>query len=1138
MSTPPIQPSAAGSARREIPARGGDPFVRTLEGLRKLRESPDVEGRYRTAKQFFHLHKEGAVFRNRWRPELTRLKFAPQSEFLGWSTAELIEFLCYELCASSIPLDNYILLEQEILGLLLRGKHDEVRDLLLKVNRLMGPSLWAENLAFFTEEQDKGWRAQKNLFLSRIKPAELDWAIGNFWIQISRKNERSASATVFVSDLKEEYPERGGDVAGYEGLHMRTWLCPWLKPTPGELRAHALVATSMPLIDKYHSVIYLCRALWPEKANRPSSLVECVRYFTRVTGDKRLISLFACLGEEAAVRAVFDAEFLELCDLYTLEKAPLADRLRSYITRHPHAVNAYELWLKAALREGLELPSRKGRPSFLSDIRRRLMIMGGYELPIGDRVSGIHRIVKRSPDATIAAGLYSLLHAAVGRSQQMPEPLDQRLLISPYSPRELGQLGQEGAGAKFLELFASEYPNSPALDVQRYITRPDFTLPATTAAAISPGRQLYYSACREEQQNHSVAALRLYKSAFARKERSPLDQLSSLRGALRVATKLRHNPDALTLAITGFRTNQEFVYALDVGSFLDQASVFDWRELKEEPNVAIVAAFYGLPVRKVYYFVKETLKKFKVSLPSELGPEHMPPETLLLFWERACSMDVLSLLIALRTTKQIEDERILLCEKSAALGNPSPELRRERNRLAYDQVVHSAMDWLHESRLFVDLDAVRQLVAAEVDDAYARMERFWFMSASVAARTKPGAAISGALTELAKECRHFGLREYQRIATALCNAFVCSPSGLDANLGIYFRHGTFKNHLMALLVKHQLTPQTRFGQSIAPAPQEGALEAQLQGFRDYFNKVIEDFRVTKIVATTELTGEPAAVFRIRFEEQMLLETYKRHMEVKASAAVVVEALLAELWRQLTVCAENMKTCELENLQHEIIAQLDKLQQSVQHCAQTPERKSRLNSKLAAFRADLQVEIGETIVRWFSTAPRRPALKHDLRTLCELAARFVRGHHPGTPLNLQTNYRCSGTVSSDYIPPFVETLHILLENAHDHSGYADVGVDVALEVVCSATEVRLTMTNAVNESDGKTAAQAVAKINQKLTADEAEFSVLKDHRGTGLIRARKLIQQDMDRKHARIECVEPDRGLVRIIIIFDREGFLV
>lgn len=1118
-----------------VGSRMSETVVRNFTELRALRTSMPVATRFRSAKQFFHTQSIGREWARAWQKPLQSIQTTPNPTVLGWDTPDLVELLGYEIYSAPVNWVQVLALEQIVLAATVTGKYATARGALKQLEGMVGPSLWAENIQFFIHEHEQGWEAQKDLLIHRFKTAEEREDLQEIWYFISRKNERDSAADVFEADIHEIFTGRASnDLRRF----LRMWLRPWLPPQLDDLRAHAAAATFLPLFDKFHALIFICRGIANLGELKRSPTRETFLFLAESTADTRLRTALAMTVMPELLHGLVDRTFIGLCDAYTTTRQAVAADLRRFLEEHTLATNAYELWMKAALREAIPLESI-GSATFLDRVTSVLYRYGAHVEPVVRRVGDLHNIIKLYPDATVAAGLYGMLHAGVGASQGLSAPFASHLLASPVSPREL--VHTTIPAEPVFEQIRARYPESASLVVQGYIQGRN-ELSIECRRLLPQSRRHYYAACRAERAGRLAEAFAEYrltaKLLQASPAASPLDKLSAIRGAFRIAARAVKMKDALQVALSGFAANPEFVYSLEVKDYIERARILgSWAEFKNDPKLAIVASLYGLDSFKVYLFVKGTLRRMRVKLPSKIRPKQLAAKTRLMFWEKTCTSDVLSRIVDLATTDEIEQERMRLCELAIQMGSDNEEgLRREYSRLAYDQIVRTGLGWLDQSKLYVDVPAVLAKTAAELEDAYGNMQRYEVMAQRLKASLNAGRRNGRQEQEtIIEACRIFSLREYTRIVETLGNTFVQDNSyGLDAYIGLYMRHGSFRNHLTAIFERHGLLDASSTDIPKGRRRSYSPLEAEAARFRDGVVKLLEDFRTNRLVATTE--DQPkAAAFKIRLGASEIARGHARHRHPDCSLAEIQRDVLEGLWKQVSDCAHAVCCEALPELREEVLRYLDQLRVAAQQTLLNDEQRGRVLASIAACATDFQNELQETVAPWFKIADKRPELKHDLMTLGAIAVAQVQARHPKAKIHVPREGIATGTVRHENIYPFVEILNIFIENIYLHSGQAKTGIVNGKIYINQANGLlTLVVSNPVN---GDTAA-AVARMQSKLDGAGADDADIRRSGGTGLRKARKLLREDLGRRDCTFTPSLDGPGRVRLVVRFRAEGFLV
>jgi hypothetical protein len=777
--------------------------------------------------------------------------------------------------------------------------------------------------------------------------------------------------------------------------------------------------------------------------------------------------------------------------------------------------------------------------------------------PFGARLSHVLAAAKQSPDITIAAALFSFSRLEAQRFFPGALPFRSELCAAKFTPRLLRAVGEAKVRRHILEAINIEFPESPTVGIFSYIYGSiDRRTFSRWSEALSPSRRHYYSACRAEAERSFRRAAQLYLRTFnsVRREysRSASDECNALDGAFRCAYKGGLLKQALDIALKAYRRNVQYIYALDIRPFLEKVALFPSHYIQRDIRLPIIAALYSTEIHLLYILLDNYLQSMGAALPSELarGRHGIRKEDLCLLYDQACTYDVLKRLVALKDADSVVRERGRLCSLSIELGSPNgARLHGEISDLIQGMVVRRGVELLSSSRIYVDESKVLESTKARARDLYSRYRLYRELSEAFRAQSRsplvsgagqteqPSSLIPGAVAE------ELETKTFAELFRVIRDQFVFGADGLDANLSLYIRHNFFHNQIIGRFGKHHFSNLSIDGARIDidewqsrshfPAKVWARVRFILLELYQGVSRLVADFATAQIRARTEIVAQQGLYDFIWPDREM--DALRKAAELKlGNYDDFIRVILNALWHRTRLCS----IAAVEQIAHDLAPSVNKL---IEQCEAEllvvlkvvyGIHKEELMTELAALRTELQNETA-TVATWFVVAHLHPQYMVTAEAIVNTAVETIRYQFPA----YQFRPACSGnlnfSINGRFFPALTNALTILFENIVKHSGLHGNQCDATIAFSVTDKRLQITIGNALRSAvDRET---LVAEINHLLSEGPTETK-LRGAGGTGLVKLRKLITSDLNRRTAHLSCRSaPEPNRVQITVDFEMEG---
>ncbi len=1048
---------------------------------------------------------------------------------------------CCILCRYADRINSFLGAKQHFERLLLTGDYDSASGVFEDITSTYGCSLWAIDAGVLVSEYGRGLAANREFVKSIGEELENKNVLGHaaFYSQRAERNVSTASYDREVRDLL----GKALSVSGLVGLIAKFWFAVDFATFDRYDRLADVVyyGSPFPIVDRYATFVRVLQtvACHCDFAFTPS-LVTIVKKASSLFCDSRIRLLVHHLEPETEVVQNDPADRLaEITHHYTVgeyHQASLA--AEAALVVHPDCFEFYELFAKSQLHlgEGFRNPLPDGSVS-------------------QDLLLNVYNVLKKNQDTPKSLELLrkvcysfdsarfaSQVLAFICENGTGDNPIDYRLFGGingiAASARFATCFRDPSDGLRFLTSLRSRYAANNAVELfSEILSRPKTGHRASALRNVPPARELKYRAAFWLQLRDYQGAITEYKRLRSEAGGKMPFHEDVVRGLFKAYLGAGMYEDAIRLIVDTYLMNRHLLLAIRLKDCLDVAA---GRGATTEPTEICRPIFYSICYREgllgnglwdVYVQYDDFLTSHGVVKPSDLllSLGDYDQDRVIYFLRHVCVPEVMdNSPFAFATTKELEDERIVLCQALQQLDHENADLySREIHELMRRGMIRESIRNVDRSKIYIDTSGIAKSLDSLCREKFQRCLLF----ASLDERLRKTPALRQLLSEGSPArvivWTDMGFEAFREVFDDIKRRYIFSNEyGLDSYISVRVRHGTLAGQIRSHFeAEHLITrlnaetgsydenkywKETTFVGLGGDVPQKA--NVLLMEFSREIDRVIDTVKNRWLQIKGEQNGFEG-MFDFDYSCEQLLELWAK-LFVKdevASYDNFIAAIFSELNHRTTENLERVQRRVREDLRDRLTHALDTLlaRTSELHCAL---HLSQFAASVTRCRTNIQNEL-ETIAGWFENFEQAPLPDFEFEHLVDTTIEMVRKCYPSRAicpkLCVQSGLYCQGAVFTS----FIDIMFIVLENVARHSTCD--GTDTIVPTVAAQVEngkFRLDVSNDIPESaDIPRLRRRLEDLSKKGGPGDSD-SVIRAEGGSGYYKLLKIVRYDLRRAH--------------------------
>lgn len=1058
--------------------------------------------------------------------------------------------LCWYGCilgSFSGQINQFITLEQDYSAAVLAGDLLCAQRVLNDIQEKFGVSVWLLENKISLLDQLGGIKMQKEYHKSISDIQGLHQQVEFFSYMFSFRAENNVSSKRFEEVLSERIQNVSENYQNY--LHFKFNF--FGTEEIDSFKTILEMDSGFSIIDRYLTFVRICQLICTkENTKRRNYVLDLVRNIGKDIDDIRLQNMIYMFDFNNAERAGDYQRLLSIYDHYLAgnycECKKQCEEL--FNDRKFDCIELYSLYAKNLIRLGEEFSSQIENESLRYIIIKNLIEIFEKKEKSSQAYLELLKIVCNFSSHNWASGLYNVLQENFNANKFDCSMMRYGELNSKFS-LGLGKvkLFEDEERKAYILKLASVYPEATSIKLERIFECNclDEALRELDELALSRESCIKHKAILNEKFDCNNEAIRFFKQLQA--SLNVMDFEVYATGLTRCYMKEKMLLECAEVIIETVLKNEklykylpcrELVEEIERGSSSHQGEIV----------IPIVYDLYSKFVSAEKDIAKaerceDFLNFHEFEKPSEIQKEirNFDKSKLIYFLKNVCTVHVLENFITFDSSKDIESERLVICQLLMQLDPPnSDKYSREIKEITQKQMLQNALYEIEQSKIYVDVEALKISVSQKLKESF---ERYKSLPDSVENKYIRFNLGRGEIVLPSNE--KFSL--FCSMFKELRDEFISSNIyGLDGYVSVRIRHGTLAGQIRSSMVVENLItakdgetniykPNEYWVKKYADINELGNIQlvACLNEFSCSIDQLIDRVKNQCLQVKTENKNEEGlfdfCISDIEFQKFNLEANRCRDYEEFINFGI------EELWiiteRSLKLIREDF----FKTIKNEFNDIFDELVKKVQEMkADCKNEFSELNVSINKARTSLSYEL-DTIASWFARSHESDIENYGIHLPIEIGISTILHAYPES-FSHEINISGELTLKGNTLQSFVDIIYTLLDNIVKHSKMKQkpkVSIDVKYndELLC------LVIKNQVNNT------LDIQKENEKLSdilsllGEPQSWDNVRREGGTGFYKIKKMLIFDLKCRHSLKFRIDDEYNFV-VEIQMDTRGLIV
>jgi hypothetical protein len=955
----------------------------------------------------------------------------------------------------------------------LLGSYEQANEILESITSSFGLSLWGLEKSFLLSEYAHGLESNKKLLTQIIGDEKNDVLLTFMAEYMSLRCEAKLSDENYRIRLN-----RGLDL-GDKFTPLSNYLRYRLEHIGMDLSPVAVHITYFegpsPIVDRYLTFIAIlqsCAVAGDEYFEIAKNVISRVDGLIEDPRIDALLQLF--IPERKQKWNTLAAEVLDVLDNYThgyYESSAAATA--KILIENPEIYELYYIYLRSLDHMGKAFNQFFPKASVAASIleHSNVIIRGekSYRSSF-DYLSKLSTSLWRDP---LAYGLYDFYV-----EEALPSP-DKRihklmLLNAPhFNPRFATIYEDADKANKFLNQLSSRAGEGSTLSLMRAITAPSNNKDNFELSPVIPEtRRRIYSAEIHEAAARPQRAISVLQPLLTSIMEDKLpggfyscDRVT--RALFRCYLETKELAECADMVVRSFLQNDLLTRKLPLVQLVRAIDETAPADVMRKVTYPILYSIVHTKPRAVYVAYDNFLSSIGLSRPTQLFDiaDQFNPRELREFLFRVCTIDVLACSYHFSGTKDLEAERIRICQflsdrDQTSLKAYSDEISTITSR----SLIREGMRQIEVSKIYVDEKGVRATGRRLLEESFARYRELASMSSIETIQmlnqeslhlyilTADGEVVKTPIsaTELklsAPEKRVVSnslFLIFKELFMDVRDRFISSGEhGLDGYLSVRIRHGVLQNQIRSPFEALHLISEkdTTTGEYLSnpywntrledvSAESRVSIQKLLANFSREVDELAQKLNKEMIQVKTEKKNA-AGLFDYTFSTAELFRMFEDEFVHITDFDQFIDSVFRVLWMRTQDNLEHIRlviSVELKNKIYDSISQLDREIRNSVALFQAAE----LLQNIARCQTTLQYSL-VSVAEWFTISRSSLVPQFSLHDLVNICIESINNIYPHKEVHPTTKFDGDVIIDGGFFAPFFDIVRTLMDNAIVHSG---------------------------------------------------------------------------------------------------------
>ena len=1057
----------------------------------------------------------------------------------------------------------------------LLGSYEQANEILESITSIFGLSLWGLEKSFLLSEYAYGLESNKKLLTQIIGDEKNDVLLTFMAEYMSLRCEAKLSDENYRITL-----DRALDI-GSNFFQLKNYLRYRLEHVGMDLNPVVPHITYFegpsPIVDRYLTFIAILQSCAVDSSELRDIAANIISRVDGLIQDSRVDALlqFFTPDRKPAWNALA-AGVLDILDNYTdghYESSAAATA--KILIENPEIYELYYIYIRSLDHMGKPFTQVFPKDSLAGSILEYCnVIIRGEKAGRGssDYLSKIATTLWRDPLA------YALYDFYVEETLPSPDKRIHKLAwlnASHFNPRFATIYEDAEKANKFLNQLSSQAGEGSTLSLMRAITVPSNNHDnCELSKAIPETRRRIYSAEINEaaaRPQRAIAVLQpLITSIMEGKLPGGFYSCDRVTRALfRCYLETKELAECTDMVVHSFLRSVLLTRKLPLMQLVKAIDETSPPDVMRRITYPILYSIIHTKARAVYVAYDNFLSSLGVCRPTQLidVADQFSPRELHEFLFRVCTIDVLACSYHFTGTKDLEAERIRICqflseEDQTNLKAYSDEISTITSR----SLIRKGMRQIEVSKIYVDEKGVRATGRRLLEESFARYRELASMSSIETIQmlnteslhlyilTAEGEIIKKpiSLTELMQEAPEIRVVHnslflvFKALFMDVRDRFISSGEhGLDGYLSVRIRHGVLQNQIRSPFEALHLISEkdTTTGEYLSnpywntrledvSAESRLSIQKLLVNFAREVDDLAQKLNKEMIQVKTEKKNT-AGLFDYSFSTAELFRMFEDEFLHIVDFDQFMDSLFRVLWTRTQENLEHIRRVISVDLKNKIYDSISQLDREI-HNSVPPFQAAELLQNIARCQTNLQYSL-DSIAQWFTISRSSLVPQFSLDDLVTICIESINNIYPHKKVYPLTTFDGDVIIDGGFFAPFFDIVRTLMDNAIVHSGLSPEKMKV--QIAAQVTDGRLTMLiknnleKHVRQSDPVGSLRAA---HSSVGTSDTTGVIVREGR-SGLMKVRKIMAIDLQRKDSLLDFKYDEDGNFVVMLGMEMEG---
>ncbi|HIF9120921.1 TPA: hypothetical protein ACX6O4_001362 [Photobacterium damselae] len=627
--------------------------------------------------------------------------------------------------------------------------------------------------------------------------------------------------------------------------------------------------------------------------------------------------------------------------------------------------------------------------------------------------------------------------------------------------------------------------------------------------------------------------------------------------------------EALSLTVKTYLENPQSHIILPIKECCEELGLFDWPKTLDVP---IILYMYTEHISKdkielMRFSFENFLNQHNFKLPSEASSSTIKKEKLIYFFENICTYEVMKRFPRLKSTNDIDKERISIFNKLRDINEINSEkYLNEIRDLTKRIVVKEGIKKVGQSKIYVDTENIKSELKSEVAEYF---DRYKALAIDNALSDEQVKFID--LYELTRVFSEQNTNYNRTVENLLANSlsdddilitilrkvfyeFLKGEFGLNSFLSSRIRHGTLLNTLSKPLLSENLLTYIdnesggysknefwyKKSEKIDRDKKDRLIEL-ISNFSSEFHGIIEHIKTKKIQIHVDNTlsnspkdNFPEALFSFGLTNNDFIDIMSAISNDMDYESLMI-VLFDHFWQLVEVQLTNARDYIENNVSTEINKLFEKHIKIINKEFKSNEVAELIGS-LNRARIGVSSHVNE-VVQWLHRQESNEVNDFTLNIPLDIAVKMITGFDGNNQFQISESIDEELSIKGKYLIYFVDIFYPLIDNVIQRSGLPPEQRKISIEANEDIQNQRInfTITSSVfpsNDIDSRN-----KKLEQKIHEHMQDQSpqVLTQEGGSGFYKIIKTIKNSLKSTIYNISAKFINETEFQVCIIFDSRG---